>query len=183
MSEMRRGVAMMTATLVASAALAAFLGPARAATTSADPSEPLTTGRAMVEVKTPRLPLLSAPRERRADALAESSALLDRVAARNGIPVDAESAAGGFVTTDLDGRSIGQLRRQLAGDPLVTGVEPEYRARFRYAPSDPGLYMHDPHAPSTDFGQWNVLNTGAETAWNLAKGTGGDVAVIDSGTY
>jgi subtilisin family serine protease len=43
--------------------------------------------------------------------------------------------------------------------------------------------MHDPNAPSDDFGQWNVLFTGAETAWNLARGAGGDVAVIDSGTY
>jgi hypothetical protein len=54
----------------------------------------------------------------------------------------------------------------------VTGVHQEYRAELRYAPSDPGLYMRDPHAPGGDLGQWNVLLTGAETAWNLARGSG-----------
>jgi subtilisin family serine protease len=62
-------------------------------------------------------------------------------------------------------------------------VHPEYRARFRYAPNDPQLYAHDPNAPGADFAQWNVLLTTAETAWNLARGGGGEVAVIDSGIY
>jgi subtilisin family serine protease len=90
---------------------------------------------------------------------------------------------GGFLAVELGGRTIEQLSARLSDTPLVTGVQPEYRARFRYAPNDPALYAHDPNAPGADFAQWNVLHTGVEAAWNLARGSGGEVAVIDSGIY
>jgi len=140
------------------------------------------TGRALIDVRTPSLPAWHA-RERRRRVLDASRARLALVAERHRIQVDARSVPGGFIAADLGGRSIDGLRAELSDDPLVTGVHPEYRAQFRYAPNDPGLYAHDPNAPGADFAQWNVLLTGAETAWNLARGSGGEVAVIDSGIY
>jgi serine protease len=145
----------------------------------------LTTGRALVDVRTPPLPRLGdrGARDRWRHALDVSRERLTTVAGRQGIRVNARSVPGGFLAVDLDGRSLEQLRAQLSDDPLVAGVQPEYRAEFRYAPNDRALYAHDPNAPGADFAQWNVLLTGAETAWNLARGAGGEVAVIDSGIY
>jgi subtilisin family serine protease len=152
--------------------------------TPSDPG-PLTTGRALIEVRTPPLPVRDDRdgRDRRRRVLDISRDRLRAVAARNGIVAEARSIPGGFIAADLEGRSIDGLRAELSDDPLVTGVQPEYRARFRYAPNDPGLYAHDPNVPGADFAQWNVLLTGAETAWNLARGSGAGVAVIDSGIY
>jgi subtilisin family serine protease len=147
--------------------------------------QPLTTGRALVDVRTPALPVLDGrgARDRRRQALDASRDRLATVVDRNGLHARARSVPGGFIAVELGGRSLDQLRTELAGDPLVSGVHPEYRARYRYAPNDPGLYAHDPNAPGGDFAQWNVLSTGAERSWDLARGTGGEVAVIDSGVY
>src|SRR5262249_18489073 len=112
---------------------------------------------------------------------AGSRDLLDRVSGREDLDVVARSAPGGFLTVDLNGQSIDQLRAQLADDPLVSAVTLEHRAEPRYAPNDPFLYAPDPHAPGQDMAGWNVLRTGAEAAWNISKGTGAEVAVIDSG--
>jgi serine protease len=156
---------------------------ASAGTPRAAPApEPLTTGRALVDVRTPPLPVSGAG-DRRRRALDASRDRLATVIERNGLRPLARSVPGGFLTVDLSGRSLDRLRAELSGDPLVTGVHPEYRARYRYAPNDPELYAHDPNAPGADLAQWNVLRTGAETAWGIARGAGGEVAVIDSGIY
>jgi serine protease len=175
---------------VATACLAGVV-PLLAGGTSAASAEPptspapLTTGRALVDVRAPSLPVGDGPaaQERRSDALAASRDRLDTVAGRNALRPDARSVPGGFLAVDLNGRSLDSLRTQLAGDPLVTGVHPEYRAEFRYLPNDPTLRSHDPNAPGADLAQWNVLLTGSQTAWDLARGAGGEVAVIDSGIY
>jgi serine protease len=167
------------------------LVPLLASTASAAPggpsgtSAPPTTGRALVDVRVPALPVADGPaaRARRSDVLDASRDRLDAVAGRNALRPDARSVPGGFLTVDLNGRSLDSLRSELAGDPLVTGVHPEYRAEFRYLPNDPALQSHDPNAPGSDLAQWNVLLTGSQTAWNLARGAGGEVAVIDSGIY
>jgi serine protease len=178
---MRRS-ALIIAGLVAVLVVAASPRGSAQAQTDAGSAQPLTTGRALVDVRTPPLPLLDA-RERRRRALDASRERLTTVARRNRIRVEARSVPGGFIAVDLGDRTIAQWRAQLSNDPLVTGVHPEYRAEFRYAPNDPGLYVHDPNAPGADFAQWNVLATGAEGAWNLARGSGEEVAVIDSGIY
>jgi serine protease len=141
---------------------------------------PATTGRALIEVRTPALPSPAQPRSYH-DAISSSRQLLDRVAERQDVDVVARSVPGGFLTVDLNGRSIDQLRTQLAGDPLVSAVTQEHRAQLRYVPNDPFLYARDPHAPGQDQAGWNVLRTGAETAWNVSRGSGAEVAVIDSG--
>src|SRR5918996_2678505 len=181
MTVMRRS-ALIFAGLVAVVVVAASSRGSALARTDAGSAQPLTTGRALVEGRPPPLPLLD-ERERRRRALDASRERLKTVADRNGIRVGARSVPGGFIAVDLGDRTIAQLRAELSDDPLVTAVHPEYRAEFRYAPNDPGLYVHDPNAPGADFAQWNVLATGAEGAWNLARGSGGEVAVIDSGIY
>ncbi len=151
--------------------------------TDTDP-EPLTTGRVLIDVRTPPLPAVEGMGARsRRRALDASRDRLAAVSGRNDLQVAARSVPGGFVAVDQAGRSIDRLRAELSDDPLVTGVHPEYRAEFRYAPNDPELYTHDPNAPGGDFAQWNLLLTGAETAWDVARGSGGEVAVIDSGIY
>jgi serine protease len=158
-------------------------GPALAQQTAKD-SKPLTTGRVLVDVRTPSLPPVEREGARsRRQALDASRDRLAAVSGRNDLQVEARSVPGGFVAVDQAGRSIDRLRAELSDDPLVTGVHPEYRAEFRYAPNDPELYTHDPNAPGGDFAQWNLLLTGAETAWDVARGNGGEVAVIDSGIY
>ena len=181
MVEMRR-LALIVGSLATIALVASSpRGLAHAQPHGSDPP-PLTTGRALVDVRTPALPVLDR-RDGRRQALDTSRDRLAAVAERNPLQVEARSVPGGFLAVDLAGRSVAELRAQLADDPLVAGVHPEYRARFRYAPNDPELYAHDPNAPGADFAQWNVLFTGAETAWNVARGSGGEVAVIDSGIY
>jgi serine protease len=184
MTVMRRS-ALIIAGLVAVLVVAASSRGSAQAKTDAGSGQPLTTGRALIDVVTPRLPGLDGreARDRRRRVLDISRDRLKAVAERNRIAVGARSVPGGFLAADLGGGSIARLRAQLSDDPLVTGVHPEYRAELRYAPNDPGLYVRDPNAPGADFAQWNVLATGAEGAWNLARGSGGEVAVIDSGIY
>src|SRR5215207_6683429 len=155
-------------------------GPAQAQTAGVSGAEPSTTGPALVGVRTPPLPAVEA-RDRRHRALDRVRTRLAAVAERNGLAAEARSVPGGFLAVELGGRSLDRLRAELADDPLVTAVHPEYRAELRYAPNDPGLYARDPKAPNADFAQWNVLLTWAETAWGLARGSGGEAAVIDSG--
>jgi serine protease len=182
MSEMRRVALTVAGLAIVVLVAGSATGSAQAGPAGRSDPGPLTTGRALIDVRTPPLPPLGrSERDRRRQVMSASRDLLDTVAERNGIEVDARSVAGGFIATDLGTRSIGRLRVELSGDPLVTAVRPEYRAQLRYAPNDPGLYGSDPNAPSGDRAQWNVLDTGAEAAWNLSKGVGAEVAVIDTG--
>jgi len=166
--------------LVGLAAAGLANAPARSAE-AGDTTAPSTTGRALIDVRTPPLPSPDTSRGRYRDALASSRDLLDRVADREDLDVAARSVPGGFLTVDLHGRSLDQLRAQLANDPLVGDVGLEHRAQPRYVPNDPFLYTPDAHAPGQDAAGWNVLRTGAETAWNISRGAGAEVAVIDSG--
>jgi serine protease len=181
MTRMKRG----RFTLAALAGLLLCVLAAASAVAGTIPEGPLTTGRGLIDVRTPELPPLRGrgAKQRQRPVLAESQGLLDRVVGRNDIDVVARSVPGGFITVDLNGRSVAELRRELTGDPLVRSVTPEYRAELRFAPNDPFFYAPDPHAPGSDRAGWNILMTGAETAWNTAKGNGAEVAVIDSGVY
>jgi hypothetical protein len=181
----QRGALIIFCLATIALAVASSSGSTEAQAAPPRQSEPLITGRALVDVRTPPLPILDGRSgwDRRRRALDTSRDRLAAVAARQGIGVEARSVPGGFLAVDLAGRSIEELRAELSDDPLVAGVHPEYRAVFRHAPNDPQLYARDPNAPGADFAQWNVLLTGAETAWNLARGSGRRVAVIDSGIY
>jgi serine protease len=144
---------------------------------------PMTTDRALIAVRTPSLPVADGrtAEVRRDSALESSHELLDRVAGRNGIEIDARSDAAGLLATELDGTGLGELRRRLASDPLVEGVRLEGRADFRYTPNEPFFSASDFHAPGGDLFQWPLVHQGFPGAWDLSKGNGVEVAVIDSG--
>src|SRR3954471_649941 len=78
--------------------------------------EPLTTGRALIDVRTPSLPAADGEiaKERRRAALDISRDRLAAVAERNDIQVAARSVPGGFIAVDLGGRSIDRLRAELS---------------------------------------------------------------------
>ncbi len=175
--------------VITAAAIAALSLWAAAATASGDAqadgadATPMTTGRALIVVRTPALPVADgrAAEPRRDAALESSHELLDRVAGRNGIEVDARSDAAGLLATELDGTGLDELRRRLASDPLVEGVRLEGRADFRYTPNEPFFSASDFHAPGGDLFQWPLVHQGFPGAWDLSKGNGVEVAVIDSG--
>jgi serine protease len=177
MSKMKRWALIALVGLAAAGLVNAPAGSAAAGGTTA----PSATGRALIAVRTPSLPSPETSRGRYRDALASSRERLNQVAERESLDVAARSVPGGFLTVALNGRSLDQLRAQLADDPLVSEVGLEHRAQPRYVPNDPYLYTPDPHAPGQDLAGWNVLRTGAETAWNISRGSGAEVAVIDSG--
>ena len=77
------------------------------------------------------------------------------------------------------GTTIAQLRRRLAGDPRVAKVEPEVRHSWRALPNDPALTATDPLL-GREY-QWYLHQQGFPAAWDLSRGTGAVVGIIDSG--
>jgi subtilisin family serine protease len=81
------------------------------------------------------------------------------------------------------GESVRALYERLAADPRVETVEHEHRAQLRYVPNDPALITPET-APDTAPGtmiQWWVARTGFPAAWDISRGAGATVAVIDTG--
>ena len=169
-------------TAAAIAALSAGAATASGATRAGDADPPSTTGRALISVRTPALPSADGKNAalRRDAALERSHELLDRVAQRNGIEVDARSDAAGLLTAELGGTGLGALRDRLASDPRVESVRLEGRAEFRHTPNEPFFSAADIHAPNWDLFQWPLMRQGFPGAWDLAKGWV-EVGVIDSG--
>jgi serine protease len=81
------------------------------------------------------------------------------------------------------GESLLALKRRLRRDPRVAAVEPERRAQLRYQPNDPAmsaLETADNTAPGTPV-QWWAARSGFPQAWDINRGVGAVVAVIDTG--
>jgi hypothetical protein len=177
----------MRARITVGALAASLLGVAAAtasgATSAGAGDGPATTGRALIGVRTPALPTGDGREAalKRDSRLDRSRDLLIRVAQRNGIDVDARSDAAGLLATELDGSSVAALRARLASDPLVESVRLEGRASFRYTPNEPFFGASDVHAPGGDAFQWPLLHQSFPKAWDVSKGLGAEVAVIDSG--
>jgi subtilisin family serine protease len=75
---------------------------------------------------------------------------------------------------------LAPLLRRLPG---VRAVEVEHRATLRFTPNDPALSAAEP-APGTPSGTpiaWWVPRIGLPAAWEVARGDGATVAVIDTG--
>lgn len=72
--------------------------------------------------------------------------------------------------------------RTLRRLPGVRLVEAERRHELRYRPNDPSLVTPEPRAtaPETPL-QWWAQRTGLFTAWDITRGEGARVAVIDTG--
>jgi subtilisin family serine protease len=107
--------------------------------------------------------------------------LLAGVADRNGLRVQLRVPEIGVIAVDPGEGGVEALRERLAGDPLVERVTPERVASYRYLPSDFAFNVTDINAPNSDFMQWNLRRVGAIDAWDLSKGVGAEVAVVDSG--
>lgn len=169
--------------LAAAIASLAVAAATASAATQPDRVHPPTTGRALISVRTPALPVADgrAAERRRDAALERSRGLLERVAERNAIEVEARSDAAGLLATPLQGEGLSELRSRLASDPLVESVRLEPRAEFRYTPNEPFFSASDVRAPGGDTFQWPLVRQGFPGAWDLSRGLGVEVAVIDSG--
>ncbi len=162
------------------AIVAATASPAR----SAPPQQPdLETGQAIVTVSTLELPSgrSAAARHRWVRLRDRSRGLLEGVAARNDLAVRTWIPEIGMFSVDLGPGGLAALRSQLADEPGVRSVRPDRPFEYRYQPNDFAFNHLDSHAPNGDFGQWHLLRSGAVRAWDLSKGNGAEVAVIDSG--
>jgi serine protease len=81
------------------------------------------------------------------------------------------------------GASARALAARLRADPRVARVEPEHRAQLRFEPDDPALRAPEPAAgtpPGTPV-EWWAARSGFPQAWDVTKGQGAKVAVIDTG--
>jgi thermitase len=89
----------------------------------------------------------------------------------------------GQLGIELEDESIAELRRRLAADPRVELVVADRAVEPRYAPNDLAFGTADPNAPAGDFFQWNLRRSGGVGAWDMSKGAGAEVAVVDTGAY
>jgi len=109
------------------------------------------------------------------------------ITARTGAhPVAGRSVpAIGLVTVrpESSGGSLHALAERLRELPGVEHVQAERRARPRYTPNDPGLSQTEQTAgtpPATPL-QWWIAREGLLGAWDVTRGAGAKVAVIDTG--
>ncbi len=141
------------------------------------------TDRAVVMVSTPELPSgrSAAARARWHELRVGSRRILDRVAQRNDLGVESSNAEIGALSVDLGAGGLTTLRTKLANDPRVRAVRPDLPAQLRYSPNDYGFIHQDVNAPNGDLGQWNLIREGGPRAWDFSKGTGAEVAMVDTG--
>jgi subtilisin family serine protease len=159
---------------------AAGAAPALSVTPEAEGPE---TGQAIVAVSTPELPSgrSFAARQRWERLRDRSGGLLDGVAERNDLEVELQIPEIGMLVVDLGAGGLPALRRDLEGEPRVESIRPDLPVELRYQPNDFAFNHLDSHAPNGDYGQWNLLRSGTVRAWDLSKGSGAEVAVLDSG--
>ena len=83
----------------------------------------------------------------------------------------------------IGGIGLGALASILRRVPGVHSVDVERRASLRFAPNDPALTAAEP-APGTPSGtpiSWWIRRSGLPAAWDVTRGDGATVAVIDTG--
>ncbi|MGH2983994.1 MAG: S8 family peptidase, partial [Solirubrobacterales bacterium] len=141
------------------------------------------TGQAIVTVSTPELPSArsAAARQRWQRLRDRSRGLLEGVAERNDLAVMTWIPEIGILSVDLGRGGLAALRAELADEPRVQSVRPDRPFELRYQPNDYAFNHLDSHAPNGDVAQWHLLRSGAARAWDLSKGAGAEVAVIDTG--
>jgi subtilisin family serine protease len=151
--------------VLAAAAVALLLLPAAAIAASPSPR------RAIV--------LLSPSPRSAAVAHASATAVLARNGLRRARP---DTPQVGVMTVDVPaGTSFRRLAAKLSRDPAVRRVERDSRHRLRFVPNDPAVTLQDPLAPRGTPFQWYLTREGFPAAWDLSRGTGVKVGIIDSG--
>jgi serine protease len=78
------------------------------------------------------------------------------------------------------GASLHALAQRLRRDPRVASVRAERRFSLRYVPNDPALSAADRGEPGTT-SEWWAGRQGLFAAWDVLRGTGARVAIIDTG--
>ncbi len=104
------------------------------------------------------------------DATADDVARLDRA---SGVDLEENSAqahAARLLRAEVDPEQQAAVLAALRADPAVEAAEPEHRFQAYWAPND----LRYPE-------QWNFRMIGTEKAWDVTKGKGAVVAVIDTG--
>jgi subtilisin family serine protease len=81
------------------------------------------------------------------------------------------------------GVTLAALARLLRGRAGVRSVQVERRHELRFEPNDPALVAPEtfPGAPPGVTRQWWISRLGLPAAWDITRGTGATVAVIDTG--
>jgi subtilisin family serine protease len=78
------------------------------------------------------------------------------------------------------GTSLGALAARLRADPRVADVRREHRFRLRYVPDDPGFATPERGENGT-VTEWWAARENLPAAWDIARGDGARVAIIDTG--
>jgi serine protease len=78
------------------------------------------------------------------------------------------------------GESLRALAQRLRADPRVARVQPERRFTLRYVPDDPAFTTSDRGDLGT-VSEWWAGREGLPAAWDVTRGDGARVAVIDTG--
>jgi serine protease len=81
------------------------------------------------------------------------------------------------------GMTLTALARLLRGRAGVRSVQVEHRHELRFEPNDPALLAPEtfPGAPPGVTRQWWISRLGLPAAWDITRGSGATVAVIDTG--
>ncbi|QEC49977.1 S8 family serine peptidase [Baekduia soli] len=79
------------------------------------------------------------------------------------------------------GASLRALARRLRADPAVASVRAERRFTLRYVPDDPALTDPEPRAEPGTVVEWWAARESLPSAWDVTRGDGARVAVIDTG--
>jgi serine protease len=88
----------------------------------------------------------------------------------------------GVMTVEVPARvSFRAFAARLSRDPAVRRVERDSRHTPRFTPSDPAFAGQDPLAPRGTPFQWYLTRQGFPAAWDLSRGQGVLVGIIDSG--
>jgi serine protease len=149
--------------VAALAALAALAGPAGA--------EAARTGRALVLLDRPAPGATAAAR-------LQASAVIARHGLRRAGPAVPE--VGVLTVRPRPGETVAALAARLERDPRIVAVEAEYRHTPRLVPSDPAMSQPDPNVGGQPY-QWYLHREHFPAAWDLSRGTGALVGLIDSG--
>ena len=79
------------------------------------------------------------------------------------------------------GVPLALLAARLRRDPAVRSVQAEHRASLRATPNDPAFGAQDPQAGAGTTVQWYLPREGFTSAWDISRGDGATVGVIDTG--
>jgi serine protease len=85
------------------------------------------------------------------------------------------------VVSPQPGESVAALRSRLLRDPRVAHADVEHRAQPRFEPNDPALAQQEPAADPGTTVEWWAARTFLPQAWDLQRGDGAKVAIIDTG--